>query len=103
VRVDGVGEAGWEIPRSYDSMIAKVITRGGDREEARRGWSCGLQELEVEGVPTTKDFFELALEHDDFVNATTATISVETEWDLSPSPRPRCPEPPTGTTSPRRP
>jgi acetyl-CoA/propionyl-CoA carboxylase biotin carboxyl carrier protein len=83
VRVDGVGEAGWQIPTSYDSMIAKVITRGGDREQARRRMVRAMAELEVEGVPTTKDFFTLAFEHPDFVAGTTATISVEKEWDLS--------------------
>ncbi|CAN5421053.1 acetyl/propionyl/methylcrotonyl-CoA carboxylase subunit alpha [soil metagenome] len=83
VRVDGVGEAGWEIPRSYDSLIAKVITTGADREQARRRMVRALTELHVQGVPTTKDFFELAFEHEDFIAGTTATISVETEWDLS--------------------
>lgn len=83
VRVDGVGEEGWEIPRSYDSLIAKVITTGSDREQARRRMVRALGELQVEGVPTTKDFFTLAVVHPDFVEATTSTISVETEWDLS--------------------
>ena len=83
VRVDGVGEAGWEIPRSYDSLIAKVITMGSDREQARRRMVRALTELEIEGVPTTVDFFRVAFEHEDFVNGTTATISVEKEWDLS--------------------
>ncbi|MGI9016291.1 MAG: acetyl/propionyl/methylcrotonyl-CoA carboxylase subunit alpha [Euzebya sp.] len=83
VRVDGVGEAGWEIPRSYDSLIAKIITTGADREQARRRMIRALDELQVEGVPTTKDFFKVAFDHEDFVAGTTATISVETEWDLS--------------------
>ena len=83
VRVDGVGEAGWEIPRSYDSLIAKVITTGADREQARRRMIRAMNELVVEGVPTTKDFFDVAFGHDDFIGGTTATISVETEWDLS--------------------
>ena len=83
VRVDGVGEAGWEIPRSYDSLIAKLITTGSDRDQARRRMVRALTELEIEGVPTTVDFFRVAFEHDDFVTADTATISVEKEWDLS--------------------
>ena len=83
VRVDGVGEADWEIPRSYDSLIAKLITTGSDREQARRRMVRALTELEIEGVPTTVDFFRVAFEHDDFITANTATISVEKEWDLS--------------------
>jgi acetyl-CoA/propionyl-CoA carboxylase biotin carboxyl carrier protein len=83
VRVDGVGEEGWEIPRSYDSLIAKVITTGSDREQARRRMVRALGELQVDGVPTTKDFFTLAFVHDDFVSADVSTVSVENEWDLS--------------------
>ena len=83
VRVDGVGEPGWEIPRSYDSLIAKLIVTGSDREQARRRMVRALEELKVEGVPTTADFFKVAFVHPDFINATTATISVEKEWDLS--------------------
>ena len=83
IRFDGVGEVGWEIPRSYDSLIGKLIATGADREQARRRMVRALQELEVEGVPTTADFFQVAFVHDDFINATTATISVEKEWDLS--------------------
>jgi acetyl-CoA/propionyl-CoA carboxylase biotin carboxyl carrier protein len=83
IRVDGVAEAGWEIPRSYDSLIAKVIATGADREQARRRMVRAMAELEVAGVPTTQDFFRVAFEHPDFVAATTATTSVETEWDLS--------------------
>ncbi|MEE8601852.1 acetyl/propionyl/methylcrotonyl-CoA carboxylase subunit alpha [Euzebya tangerina] len=83
VRVDGVGAAGWEIPRSYDSLIAKLITTGADREQARRRMIRALGELTIEGVPTTQDFFEVAFGHEDFIAGSTSTISVETEWDLS--------------------
>jgi acetyl-CoA/propionyl-CoA carboxylase, biotin carboxylase, biotin carboxyl carrier protein len=83
VRVDAAGEAGWEIPGSYDSLIAKLITYGADREEARRVMLRALSEFEVEGVPTTIDFHRFAFAHPDFVEGRVSTVSVEREWDLS--------------------
>ncbi|MDP8969690.1 MAG: acetyl-CoA carboxylase biotin carboxylase subunit [Actinomycetota bacterium] len=83
VRVDAGVEAGFEIPRAYDSLIAKLIAYGADREETRRRMLRALDELVIEGVPTTADFHRLAFVHPDFVAGRVSTVSVETEWDLS--------------------
>jgi acetyl-CoA/propionyl-CoA carboxylase biotin carboxyl carrier protein len=83
VRVDSGVEAGWEVPPSYDSLLAKLITYGADREEARRRMLRALDEFEVVGVPTTIDFHRLAFAHPDFVEGRVSTVSVEREWDLS--------------------
>ncbi len=53
VRVDSHAYCGYEISPYYDSMIAKIITRGRDRAEAIRLMSRALQECLIEGVPTT--------------------------------------------------
>jgi acetyl-CoA/propionyl-CoA carboxylase biotin carboxyl carrier protein len=84
VRVDSGVEAGWEVPRTYDSLLAKLITYGADREEARRRMLRALDEFEVSGVPTTIDFHRFAFAHPDFVEGRVSTVSVEREWDLSP-------------------
>lgn len=83
IRVDGGVETGWEIPRTYDSLIAKLIAHGADREEARRKLLRACEEFVIEGVPTTLDFHRMALGHPDFVDGRVSTISVEREWDLS--------------------
>jgi len=84
VRVDsGVGP-GWEIPRSYDSLLAKLVVYGGDRETARRRLRRAVDEFVVEGVPTTLDFVRFAVDHPDFARGDVSTVSVEREWDLSP-------------------
>lgn len=83
VRVDSGVEAGWEVPPTYDSLLAKLITYGADREEARLRMLRALDEFEVVGVPTTIDFHRLAFAHPDFVEGKVSTISVEREWDLS--------------------
>ncbi len=83
VRVDAGAEAGWEIPRTYDSLLAKLVTYGADREEARRKMVRALDEFVVEGVPTTIDFHRFAVAHPDFIAGRVSTVTVEREWDLS--------------------
>jgi len=83
VRLDAGVEEGWEIPRTYDSLIAKLIAYGADRDEARRKLARAVEEFVVEGVPTTLDFHRFALGHPDFVAGKVSTVSVEREWDLS--------------------
>jgi acetyl-CoA/propionyl-CoA carboxylase biotin carboxyl carrier protein len=83
VRVDAGAETGWEIPRSYDSLVAKLIAFGADREEARRKLARAVDEFVIEGVPTTLDFHRFALAQPSFVAGDVSTVTVEHEWDLS--------------------
>jgi acetyl-CoA/propionyl-CoA carboxylase biotin carboxyl carrier protein len=53
VRVDSGITEGREIPGDYDSMFAKLVVSGADREDARRRMLRALGEFEIEGVPTT--------------------------------------------------
>jgi len=55
VRVDTAIRAGSEIPPYYDSMIAKVIVWDETREAAVTRAARALRELEVEGIPTTRE------------------------------------------------
>lgn len=83
VRLDtGLGSGG-EIAREYDSMVAKLVVWAADRSTACRRLGIALDELVVEGVPTTVPFHRLAVQHPDFLAARHATSSVEREWDLS--------------------
>ncbi len=59
VRVDTAIVEGASIPPYYDSMIAKVIVRDDDRPAAIARAIRALEELEIEGIPTTR---ELALD-----------------------------------------
>ena len=59
VRVDTAIEDGLEIPPYYDSLIAKVIVSDEDRPAAIARAIRALEELEVDGIPTTR---ELALD-----------------------------------------
>jgi acetyl-CoA carboxylase biotin carboxylase subunit len=55
VRVDTAIQDGLEIPPYYDSLIAKVIVSDSDRPAAIARALRALEELEVEGIPTTRD------------------------------------------------
>ncbi len=83
VRFDTGAESGYEIPREYDSMIAKLIVWASDRDGARARMSRALDELVLTGVPTTVPFHRLAMQHPNFAAGEHSTVSVEQEWDLS--------------------
>ncbi|WP_281658236.1 acetyl-CoA carboxylase biotin carboxylase subunit [Halobacillus sp. Cin3] len=68
VRVDSAAYPGYTIPPYYDSMVAKLITYGRDRDEAIRRMRRALDEFVVEGVHTTIPFHQRMMEHEVFVN-----------------------------------
>lgn len=55
VRVDSFLHAGAVVPPYYDSLIAKLIVFGADREEGLARMDRALAEFEIEGVPTNMD------------------------------------------------
>jgi acetyl-CoA carboxylase biotin carboxylase subunit len=59
VRLDTHVVEGYEVPPFYDSLVAKLIVWDEDRRSAIVRCVRALEELELEGVPTTR---ELALE-----------------------------------------
>jgi acetyl-CoA/propionyl-CoA carboxylase biotin carboxyl carrier protein len=77
VRVDSGYLDGDEIPAAYDSLIAKLITWGNDREEARVRMLRALDEYEIEGVATTIEAHRLLLQDGSFVRGDHTTRSVE--------------------------
>jgi acetyl-CoA carboxylase, biotin carboxylase subunit len=66
VRVDTFIEEGSAIPPYYDSLIAKVIVRDNTRELAIARARRALEELEIEGVPTTRDVLHEILGSEEF-------------------------------------
>jgi acetyl-CoA/propionyl-CoA carboxylase, biotin carboxylase, biotin carboxyl carrier protein len=77
VRVDSGIEQGREITGDYDSMFAKLIVFGSDREEARKRMLRGLDEFVVEGVPTTIPVHRWILESKEFRAGTHTTTWLE--------------------------
>ena len=56
VRVDSAAFAGYHVPPFYDSLVAKLICWGRDREEAIARTRRALAEFVVEGIKTTIPF-----------------------------------------------
>ncbi|MGH9264265.1 MAG: biotin/lipoyl-containing protein, partial [Acidimicrobiales bacterium] len=86
VRIDaGYGE-GDAVTQHYDNLIAKVLTWGTDREEARRRMLRVLREMAIEGVATNIAAHLRILEHPDFVENRHSTRWVEERVDFSDMP-----------------
>jgi acetyl-CoA carboxylase biotin carboxylase subunit len=68
VRVDSHLYAGYTVPPYYDSLLAKIITWGETREEARTRMIRSLEECVIEGVPTTIPFHLWILRHKKFIS-----------------------------------
>ena len=78
VRVDSHAYGGYQIPQYYDSMIAKVIVQGHDRESAINRMQRALEETVIEGLKTTIPFQQQILAHKDFIEGNFDTSFLET-------------------------
>jgi acetyl-CoA/propionyl-CoA carboxylase, biotin carboxylase, biotin carboxyl carrier protein len=83
VRFDTGYHDGDEVSQYYDNLVGKLIAWGRDRPTAIARTIRALDELTVEGVPTTIPADLAILRHDDFVNVAHSTKWVEERLDLS--------------------
>jgi len=82
VRVDTHVYAGYTVPPYYDSLLAKVIVHGNDREEALSRMGQALDSFILEGVTTTIPFLARVTRHPDFVAGEVDTKFLERESQL---------------------
>jgi acetyl-CoA carboxylase biotin carboxylase subunit len=68
---------GQEVYPFFDSMLAKIITYGKDRQTAINRLRRALSETVIEGVATTIPFFKLLLENKDFLGGDFYTNFIE--------------------------
>ena len=80
VRVDSHSYQNYDIPPYYDSMIAKLIVKGKNREEAIQRMKRALQEFLIEGVDTTIPFHLRVLDNEEFKKGTIYTNFIETHF-----------------------
>ena len=78
VRVDSGVQAGSTVSVYYDPMLAKVITWGETREEARHKMVQALNGYHIEGISTNIDFANLILTHPVFVRGELSTDFIPT-------------------------
>jgi len=79
IRIDTHIFSGYHIPSFYDSLLAKLITWGKDREEAIARMRRALEEFVIEGVKTTIPFHQHILEDERFIKGNFYTNFVEDE------------------------
>ena len=80
VRCDSGVASGSRVPADYDSLLAKVIAWGPDRETARRRAARAVRETRLVGVPTSLPFFERVLESEAFRRAELDTGFIDRQW-----------------------
>jgi acetyl-CoA/propionyl-CoA carboxylase biotin carboxyl carrier protein len=88
VRVDAGVVAGSVIGGQFDSLLAKLIVTGADREQALQRARRALAEFQVEGMATVLPFHRLVVEDPAFASDafTVHTRWIETEWDNTVAP-----------------
>ena len=80
VRVDAGVEAGTVIGGQFDSLLAKVIVTGADREQALQRSRRALAEFVVDGMATVLPFHRAVLEDPAFAATSAAGFAVHTRW-----------------------
>jgi acetyl-CoA/propionyl-CoA carboxylase biotin carboxyl carrier protein len=88
IRVDSAMEPGAAILPNYDSMIAKLVVWGRDREEALARMQRALGEFEIDGVATTIPFHQLVMAHPVFAAGQATTAFVGEHPEIIPDPKP---------------
>jgi len=77
IRVDTHVYKGYGIPPYYDSMVAKIIARGSNRDEAIVRMKRALSEFVIEGVKTTIPLHLKILDNEHFLSNNYSTSFIE--------------------------
>ena len=77
VRIDGAVYQGYEIPRYYDSMLAKLTVYGFTWREAVDRLNRSLGQFLIQGVKTTIPYYKQIVKDPDFINQNFDTSYIE--------------------------
>ncbi|QDY89662.1 ATP-grasp domain-containing protein [Arthrobacter sp. UKPF54-2] len=78
IRLDSGVRSGSFVPPQFDSLLAKLIVTGADRQQALRRARRALAELSITGVATVLPFHRAVLESPDFTSET--GLGIHTRW-----------------------
>ena len=78
IRVDGYIYTGYTVPPHYDSLVAKLIATGKDREEAIARLRRALSEFKIEGIKTTVPLYQEIINDERFRSGAIFTDFLET-------------------------
>nr|MDQ3990393.1 biotin/lipoyl-binding protein [Actinomycetota bacterium] len=80
IRLDAGVRAGSVIGRQFDSMLAKLIVVGADRQQALERSRRALAEFTVEGLPTVLPFHRAVVDDPAFAATDADGFTVHTRW-----------------------
>jgi len=83
VRMDSHLYPGYEVPPFYDSLLAKIVVHGADRDEAIRRMERALSECVLEGVRTTRPFHERILANQFYRRGEVFTNFIQRRMDVA--------------------
>jgi acetyl-CoA/propionyl-CoA carboxylase biotin carboxyl carrier protein len=78
IRVDSGVREGGTVPAQFDSLLAKLIVTGADRQQALRRARRALKAFEIEGLPTVLPFHRAVVMTEAF--SSTDGLGVHTGW-----------------------
>jgi acetyl-CoA/propionyl-CoA carboxylase biotin carboxyl carrier protein len=78
VRLDSGVRAGSIVAPQFDSLLAKLIVTGADRQQALRRARRALAEMEITGVATVLPFHRAVVQAPDFTSET--ALAIHTRW-----------------------
>ena len=79
IRVDTAIYNGYTVPSNYDSMLAKIIAYGANRNEALSKMKRALEELVIDGIETNRDFLFEIIKNPNFIREKFDTSFIEKE------------------------
>ncbi len=82
IRVDTAIYSGYTVPPTYDSMLAKLIVHGKNREESIAKMKSAVAEFVVEGITTNIDFLLKILENENFKTNNYDTSFIKKELNM---------------------
>ena len=80
-RIDALLYNGYTMNPFYDSLVVKIIASGNSRLEAIQRMRRMLEELVIDGYPTTAELCYLIMHHTAFVHGNYNTGFIESEYD----------------------
>ena len=82
IRVDTAIYSGYTVPPTYDSMLAKLIVHGKNREESIAKMKSAVAEFVVEGITTNIDFLLKILGNENFKTNNYDTSFIKKEFNM---------------------
>jgi geranyl-CoA carboxylase alpha subunit len=86
LRAEHALRSGDEVPPYYDSMIAKIVSFGTNRDDARLQLAAGLERTVAFGIPTNQQFLLACLRNAHFAKGDATTAFIANERDALTSP-----------------